>query len=238
MPKPVGNMRKRIEAIKERPIIRAIVDEFKKGISKAIGWIVPSTLFGLLLSVGFGFLFPPLEIASVSAEVSSDGQVLSEENRSNRHGKLVSIEDGQQLEFAHHSPTIDVVMWGRGRIGEAYVAYDIDSAGTDHTLRLQKVSLDPPCPIGIMLSPSSCSFTINYAVGESDIERVYLLMLDKETDAREIWCLVIKDGETIETYSEDRVASTIPYDRQTTSISFDVETVMNDISYLHQVEIY
>lgn len=190
------------------------------------------------MSLIFGFLLPPLEVASVSAEVSSDGQVLSEKNPSNSHGELVAIEDGQQLEFAHYSPTIDVVMSGKGRIGEAYVAYDIDSADSDHGLRLQKVSLDPPCPIGIMLSPSSCSFTINYAVGESDIERVYLLMLDKETNAREIWCLVIKDGETIESYSEDRVASTIPYDRQTTSISYDVETLMEDISYLHQVEIY
>ena len=232
------NIRKLLKAIKDRPIFCAIADEFKKGLSKAIGWTVPAALFGLLLSLIFGFLLPPLEVASVSAEVSSDGQVLSEKNPLNSHGELVTIEDGQQLEFAHHSPTIDVVMSGRGRIGEAYVAYDIDSADSDHGLRLQKLSLDPPCPIGIMLSPSSCSFTINYAVGESDIERIYLLMLDKETNAREIWCLVIKDGETIESYSEDRVASTIPYDRQTTSISFDVETLMEDISYLHQVEIY
>lgn len=228
--------------------LHSVAKEFRDGLSKAIGWSIPVALFGILISFIGGVLWPSLDISDVSCEVVKDGHVLSPDNPTDRFGKEFSIdENGIQIESNHHAPTIEIDMSGKGRIGAAYVAYDANSADNEDALQLQKITLDSPAPVGALLSPSSCSCTLNYATASNDNQFAYLMFIDKDTGERDIWCLVLEYDEdnenpnerySIECYSEDDIYEMVPNDGNYLPVSLNLDSVKEDMSDLHKEDVY
>lgn len=218
-----------IKSFMEKKIVKEkIKKEFIDSLVKYIVWTLPLALiiFGLEI-FNDNVLYPDMQVNIKDIEMVCDMQAISPENPSLPGREFIIGEENVN----HYAPNLRISLSGKGQIGKAYIIYN-----ENDELLVQRVAGIKNRWTGICLNPKELEVTVNYSL-QKDIneKRFYLVLIDKKTSEKEIWCAYVNAEKQEVTYkSSDEIYSLMLYE-DTDKFSIGKEEIQKEIGEIYKL---
>lgn len=218
-----------IKSFLEKKIVKEkIKKEFIDSLVKYIVWTLPLSVIILCLEIfKDNVLYPDMQVNIKDIEMVCDMQVISPENPSLPGREFIVGEENVN----HYAPKLRILLSGKGQIGKAYIVYN-----ENDELLVQRVAGIKNRWTGICLNPKELEVTINYSL-QKDIneKRFYLVLIDKKTSEKEIWCVYVNAEKQEVTYkSSDEIYSLMLYE-DTDKFSIGKEEIQKEIGEIYKL---
>lgn len=214
--------------------LKKIKKEFFNSLIKCIAWTAPMSF--LVFSMGIFYnnvLYPDLKAKIDDIEIVGDKQILTEDNtqlpgrsfKINKNGEVENDND-------YHAPVLEIKLYGKGKIGKAYIIYE-----ENNDLLVQKINGIKNKLTGISVS-QKLNVTINYSISESDnYKRAYLVLIDKKNNTKYIWCIYIdRDAKNAKSKSSDEIYKSMLYEDKDV-FSLNKKSIQKEMTSIYKMNL-